>query len=277
MENALVPSQRQELLRMMRDEVPAPRLPDYPTIKMRNAKSSLKEIEKGEFCLLKKVDGKEEKEITKLGTNPRVIILKRRYSYSYYDEDTDTLVAWTNELDGFNPSQVVKLARKGPNGKTVQTFTWPEFKAWKEQDPLGKLLTFRNILYVIVGEPKIENLARLFVSNASVTGVRDGDKTGSYSDPLPDSFIAFEKPISFGNSAYSEYICELGSKWLEQNEYYLTTFKVVGPNDLLDETAAVYALLRKDLAVRYSQDFGDDKTDVIDLPALATGDELPEW
>lgn len=260
MSTALTTQEHDHLLSLARAQVGRPRLPDYPTLKMRNAKSSLKDVEKGAYCIVRKVekDGTMAEDIQAIDGNPELIILKRRYSYSYYDEEMDSLVAWTNELDGFTPDQTVKLARKGPNGKEIQTFNWPKFKEWKKSDPLGQKLGFKNILYVCLGLPKVENLARLFVSNASVTGVKDGEKTGDYKNPLPGSFIDFEKPLSWSGSSYLERVCQLGSKWLDQNEYYLMTFTDIGENKNIADTLPLFKLLMADLQMRYLQDFGAD-------------------
>lgn len=275
---ALAPADQNRLLSQARGEVSRPRLPQFPTIKMRNAKSTMKDIKKGEFALVKNIEGEggKSEDVTPLGPTPKIVILKRRFSYSYYDEDTQELVAWTNEIDRFAEGQIVKLAHKRGGKKTVRSFTWPEFKAWKEQADEGKKLTFRNVLYVCVGEPKIENLARLFVSNASVTGVTDGEKTGDYKHPLPGSFLDFEKPISWSQSAYFECVCELGSTWLEQNEYYLMTFKNAGPNESMDATLPIYGMLNTELAIRFAQDFGGDTTArPVGAPIEAEAIEVP--
>lgn len=245
METSITTTDRTNILAMAKSLRDGERPQQFPTLKMRNSKNPTSSVKKGEFYTSKIVDGKED--ITPLGANPHVVILHRRYSYSYFNKETEKLEAFTNEIDGFHPNQKVDLTIIAPGGsKTLQSFMWPEFKQWKAQDEeLGKKLTFKNIMYCVLGDPKPENVCRLFVSNASVTGVKDGEKTGDYKNPLLGSFTEFSKMFTYSGTEYCMSVCELGSQWLETNEYYLVTFKALMDNPETDECIALLGGLLK--------------------------------
>jgi hypothetical protein len=256
---ALTTADQQKYLQELRSEVGGSRSPQYPKIAMVNDKTEVKGMQKGEYYTSEQVkdDSGEYKTVTKsIGMSPEIVLLRRRYSYSLYSKSQEKLLAWTCELDDFK--QEVCLVNNSTGTPTVE-FSG-SFKAFKEyayqkyRDPVeGKnLLKFRNVFYVMY-QGKVY---RLFVSNASITGIPAGEKHGDYKNPQAESFLLFEKLIQAAEMHYTERVIRLGSKLKEGDSYYLMTFADAGENVQIGESIELRKQLDQDLKRRFVQDFG---------------------
>jgi len=219
---------RQEIMAKVRGEFRGgTKVPFIQQIKMKNVKNPLDQFEKGEWYTIKEND-EGEKVYESIGTEPEVVILKRCYSYSMYDKDNEKMLAWTNEIDGFSAFHnvcVVSMEHGKPEAAFVGDFK--KFQAAKKdiERQLGYKFKFVNVLYVLYKD----EVYRLIVSGASVTGVKDGEKYGSYQDVQPGSLEDFKNYIvSSESECYFFTRCKLGHKFLKKNEYYVSTFTTAG-------------------------------------------------
>jgi hypothetical protein len=150
----------------------------FPTIPLiRLANKDAKQAPEGEYFIETR-DG-EEKVIRKIGKTPEVTILYKTVTYSYFDETSNELVAWTSDIHGYGDNKVTLFLKE--DGKVSIDFdgTFNAFKDYRIKfdiiDPIskkkkGSLLTFKNVLYVLFeGIPY-----KMFVSNASAAGILDG-------------------------------------------------------------------------------------------------------
>lgn len=207
--------------------------------------------------------GDYQKKFTNIGRDPEVILIKRLYSYSCYNKKDKKVVAWTNEFEGFTANDEVFLIRK-PNGTPhLETrLPYPEFKQYRVKkyydDLEGKnKLSFRNVFYALYKG----RLCRMFVSNASITGVPEGEDHGDYKNPQPGSFVQFERGLRDDQGYvrhYSERKIRLGSIHNAKKDYYLMSFTDVGatPEAELIQALETKEKLDTDLNLRFMQDFG---------------------
>ena len=255
---SLTTAEQQKYLQDLRSEVGGARLPQYPKISMVNAKSEVRGMVKGEYYTSESVknDKGEYETMTKsIGTNPEIVLLRRRYSYSLYSKSQDKLLAWTCELDNFD--QQVCLVNNASGSPTLEfSGSYQDFKAYKDskyRDIEGRnLLKFRNVFYVLFGG----RIYRLFVSNASITGIPAGEKHGDYKNAQEGSFLLFEKQLQAAQVHYSERIIRLGSQIKEGDSYYLMTFADAGDNPNIAQAIEARQQLDADLRQRFAQDFG---------------------
>lgn len=250
---ALVPQGEEEarLLQEARGEVGIKRPPQMPQLRMYNvkAKENIPGVELGEWFIdeyvVDETTKKGEKIRTPLGAHPSVLILKARYSYKLYDKDADRLVGWTNELDPMDRDQLVRIVyHDGNEARVIATLTKREFKDLKDrartkskkldetltlEEKIASRLKYTNVIYVYL--PEADRGLRLIVSNASGTGVPDGEaKFGSFDDPQPLSFSEFkDKMTAERPEVLFKHYCILGSrKKLDvkgELEYYLMQFE----------------------------------------------------
>jgi hypothetical protein len=279
---ALTTVEQQKYLQDLRSEVGGTRLPQYPKIAMVNDKSEVKGMVKGEYYTSEQMknDAGEYETITKsIGTNPEIVLLRRRYSYSFYSKKQDKLLAWTCELDDFK--QNVCLLNNSTGTPTLEfSGSFREFKTYADQkyrDQEGKnLLKFRNVFYVLF-QGKVY---RLFVSNASITGIPSGEDHGDYKNPQEGSFLLFEKLLQASQMHYSERVLRLGSQLKEGDSYYLMTFADAGENLNIVEAINLRQQLDVDLRQRFKQDFGSfisqqaaqQDTDVVEAEIVTPAD-----
>jgi hypothetical protein len=206
---------------------------DIPTIKLKNSMSKVKGVKKGHFFTTEEIDG--EVKHTDLGETVEVVILNRYYTYSNYDKDTEKLVAWTNEIIDFDSNVCVYVPQEG-SAPTTEIMHFTDFKTLKKNDKWGRM-TFKNVLYVLLNE----KVYRMFISNASNTGVVDGDKYGDFDNPLPDSLMKFCDKVGAQAGCFTDKICILGANWLEDNNYYTISFNV-GDTPKVDAEAYAISL-----------------------------------
>jgi len=279
---ALTTAEQQKYLQDLRSEVGSARLPQYAKIAMVNDKSEVKGMVKGEFYTSEQVknDAGEYETVTKsIGMSPDIVLLRRRYSYSFYSKKQDKLLAWTCELDDFK--QNVCLVSNASGTATLEfSGSFQEFKMFRDQkytDQEGKnLLKFRNVFYVLFQG----RVYRLFVSNASITGIPMGEKHGDYKNPQEGSFLLFEKMLQAAGMHYSERILRLGSAIKEGDSYYLMTFADAGENLNIVEAIELRKELDADLRRRFAQDFGpllskqaaQQDSDIIEAEVVSTAD-----
>ena len=141
--------------------------------------------------------------VRELVKDPKIIILRKRYSYSYYDSTKNSLELWTNELDTFDASQPVVVFDKQKDLKKPEIMTYAEFKDAKlnraewvkvERGEARSLFTFVTVLYIVVDGI----IAKFFVKMSSLIG-QQADGTYDFKSPMPGSLKALEQEM--GNIA----------------------------------------------------------------------------
>lgn len=286
---ALTTEQQQQYLQELRSEVGGTRLPQYPKIAMVNDKTdvgSLKnamrdsngQLLKGQFYTSDQIkDGDEYKTVNvSIGMNPEVVLLRRRYSYSFYSKTQKKLLAWTCELDDFK-QQVALVNNSSGSPQLEFSGSFQDFKAYREknyQDKEGKnVLKFRNVFYLMFNGL----IHRMFVSNASITGIPPGEDHGDYKNAQAGSFLLFEKIVAAAGMHFSERVLRLGSQQKQGDSYYLMTFADAGENLKIVEAIDLRQQLDIDLKKRFAQDFGrllagkvESNPDVIDAEPVAS-------
>jgi hypothetical protein len=215
------------LLQADREKMGGGSLPTIPLIRLAN--KDMTQAPEGEYFTELRKGRDEEPETRQIGGSPKVTILYKTNTYSYYTPE-DGLIAWTSDIHGFSPLDHVTLYKK-KEGKAVIDFdgSWPDFKQHMEQkyvqiDPMTdrrkKLMKFRTVLYVLFeGKPH-----KMFVSNASSAGV-DSEGKPSFDSPQKQSLQAFTDACWNEKRALYEYSCTLGSRFIESSKpYYIMTF-----------------------------------------------------
>ncbi len=261
---ALTNAETQRALQHARSQVAGPRLPQIATIRMKNDKSDVKEFEKGEYFIERSQKNEESGETEKvrksIGMNPEVSIIRRLYSYSFYSEAEERLMAWTNEFEGFTFNDIVYLINNEKTPTRLEFHApYQEFKAYAQEhykDRSGKnLLKFKNVFYVwYEGE-----LFRMFISNASITGIPAEEKHGDYKNPQPGCFLNFEKTLLDEQGlqrAYFEAKCRFGSKQKDGDSFYIMTFENAGPPENIAGLVAVWQQFERDNKLRFVAEFG---------------------
>jgi len=276
-ETALTTQAEQSLLKLARSKTGTARIPLPPSIKMVNHKGEIKGMEYGEYYIetQEKEDNNEYQKVQKsIGMNPEVILLLRLYTYTMYSETENKPLYWTNEFADFKA--MVYLINNTIEQQYLQfSGSYPDFKKYKVEkftDKKGKSeLKFRNVFYVSY-EKKIY---RIFVSNASITGIPSGEKHGDYKDPQASSFLKFEESLETMDDgfrqAFLEVNCKLGSIKVQDEDYYLMTFENIGKNENLKADLQLFDEADKYVVLRTQAEFASLNTDPIvksDDPSL---------
>ena len=261
MSTQLLSPEQTEALNKARRMNAKPRPPVVPELKL--VQTDIGNIKAGNYIIKTYNPETKESDITKIGENPKVTILHRAYSYSYFDEVDKELKAWTNEFTGFtNLDQTFLFSKK--DGKAVAEFqgNYPQLKRYKNENYCFKkganvmsLLKFRTILYVLyAGKPY-----RMFVSNASNSGIDpDTGKPADMGRPMEGSLGKFCQEVSHSDAnAFFEHTCALGSTKIEPEgkpAYYLMTFKEEGKTEDLGAVTNIYMQLLSDLEIMLRND-----------------------
>src|SRR3990167_674243 len=267
-------TQLNSILSRARTEVGIDRLPFIPVMKLSNkGNQSIKisehetiDIPEQHFYISYVEENQDEgtaKRVIDIGENPEVVIIKRRYSYSFYSKTEDKLVAWTNEIDQFSLLQEVRIINNfGDAPFTEFLGTYFQFKKYKNDKYISKdgrqELRFRNILYIYFpNEFTDKKIFRLFVGNSSVTGVPEGEIQGSYKKPEPQSLLDFAKKVSVSEpNVFFKTKCRLGSKYHAGDiDYYMITFEPCGNVENFDEMANTWMKLTDELDIRFKIEF----------------------
>ena len=91
---------QQTALQKMRQANSKPSISAMPEIKFKQSDKEMGDLSKGSYYL--KTFENETVKTRDIGPNPEIVILHRAYTYSYYDEDAETLRAWTSDIDSFD-------------------------------------------------------------------------------------------------------------------------------------------------------------------------------
>src|SRR5687768_17617107 len=89
--NAVLSPEQTALLNRIK---PKPRLPRIPELRLYNTMMDVPDVERGEYFLSRYNPEAKKNDITPIGPNPKVVILRKLNSYSYYNEKLKRLVAW---------------------------------------------------------------------------------------------------------------------------------------------------------------------------------------
>jgi hypothetical protein len=264
---AVLSPEQQNVLAKARQVASRPNVQRVPELRLYNTMMKVDGVQIGEYFIQEWDTEAKEQKITPIGPNPKIAILHRCYSYSYFDEDAKDashpkgrLIAWTTEFNGFTALDTVTLfSSDGKDTKVEQQGSYKEIKAYinqkyvvqKPNGSIKKLMKFTNVLYVMY-EGKVY---RMFVSNASAAGV-DGDEGADFKNPQPESLLDYlGKASEVREAAYFENQCELGSRFVEgERQYYLMLFKLVGPNPDLVAAIDTYGKLLADLDMLQKMD-----------------------
>lgn len=235
-----------------RNKMGSTKVPQIKQIRLSN--KDMKQAPESHY-FIELYKGKDiEPEIQVLGPTVDVVPVYQTSSYSYFTK-ADGLIAWTSDIHGYTPLDIVTLYVKR-DGKVTIDFDgmYPDFKKFLAQkyttvDPITgkskKLLTFKNILYVLFnGE-----IHKLFVSNTSNAGVTT-EGYPNFESPEPGSLQLHLKKLWQGRQALYEYTIRLGSLLITSDAtdkterkkiakvpkpYYIMTFDVVGENKELSK------------------------------------------
>lgn len=255
--NALLSQDQQTALAFARQQNAKRSIPRPPEIRLHNVMMDVKGVEKGQYFINRFNSTTEENEAEPIGPSPKLLVLHRAYTYSYYDEQANRLVAWTNELTSFDEGQRVFLfCNNGEKAFIEKEGTFPEVQAYMKQKyviqkpggSLKNLMKFTNVLYVLYGgiDPE-KNVYRMFVSNASAAGVETPESTPDFKNPQPGSLLQFWRETQNRETAAFETWCELGSKYIEgTRQFWLMTFtpkEQVSDSDLGTVVGAYQRLL----------------------------------
>jgi hypothetical protein len=260
---SLTPEQ-QEALQNARSLNKRPSAPSIPQIKVASPSSEIEGVAPGNFYT-EVYDPETEKNIlTDIGVNPAVVILHRAYMYSYYDKDSNKLLAWTSDIQGFSKFDKVYLySIDGEKAGVEWDGGYQDFKKYikenytmenKRTGKVENLLKFRNVLYVLHGGM----VFRMFASNASVTGIAKDSTMPDYKKPQINSLIHFcdLAGVESGDTALFESVCELGTELRKNGEvrFYLITFRFAGPNPKLANAVDCWNALLASLKLMQEQD-----------------------
>ncbi len=244
---------QQAALAKMRKANAKPQISAMPEIKFKQSDKEMGDLSKGNYYL--KTFENETVKMKDIGPNPEIVILHRAYTYSYYDEDAETLRAWTSDIDSFDDFGTVYLFEKLPDGKVriekegSYQAVKPSIKSPKYQMTKGEkvknLMKFQSVLYVLY-----EGIVcRMFVSNASAVGIKEGEKFPDFDNP---QLLSLEHFVSTTRgeevSALSEFVCKLGSIYKKDSTvpYYILTFENVGRNEDIALAVDTYPKLMAD-------------------------------
>jgi hypothetical protein len=281
----ITPEQREQARARAMAEVQERQSTFLPTLKLKNVGGdAIEGVKDGEYFVTfqeEDDDGNKKKRVISVGANPAITIIKRLYTYSWYreakGETPARLMAWTNELEAFTDikpngerQEVVLVDNSQISGsgvdepKIVYDGNYKGFKEYKDQNYRDRdgdnLLKFRNVLYVYLPVDGTDKCVfRFYVSNASVTGVKDGAKSGDYKNPEDGSLLKFiesvqasEHGILYGTKA------KLGSRYKSGGiPYYLATFENAGPVANVDQMTDLYIQLETYLIAKFENDFGN--------------------
>lgn len=288
MSTALTVSEENDLLKIAIAEVGGKSLPIIPQIGMVNNMSDVEGMSIGEYYIRRSVeeDGERKTVYQSIGFKPELIILLRRYTYSRFSKSQDKLIAWTNELEGFSDDDMVHLINnKGEKPQLETSLPYPQFKSYINRtyrDDEGKMtLKFKNVLYV-----KYENeIYRMFLSNASVTGIPAGEDHGDYKNPQKGSFTAWERTLKAPEpQAYFFRTVKMGQSEVQGKDYRLMTFEDLGMNDDATRKQLLHDWhqLKRDLVtlqnIQFKQFIQRPFTAAVDeLPTLDSSDEPPPF
>lgn len=208
--------------------------PRIPEIKL--AQQDTSGVKAGEYYTQEYDSVKKEKVFKNIGKNPHIVILKKAATYSYYDEKSKTLVAWTSDIEGYSEYHNVILFKNGEKPFIEFKGSYPEFKAYSLKNytvtntvtnNVEKLLSFKTVLYVLFNE----KVYRMFVPNTGVAGVADGEKTGDFKNPQVLSLTHFLDSSSDMSSeaqsgAIFDTVCEMDSKLIPSTvDFWIMQFK----------------------------------------------------
>lgn len=253
MSTALTTPQQQQALAAMRAANAKPTVSSMPEIKFKQTDTEVQGLTKGHYYL--KTFENEEVKVRDIGPNPEVVILHRAYTYSYYDEQAETLRAWTSDIDRFDDLTYAYLFEKDDKG-TVRIIAEGSYPALKKSikspkyqvmkgDTVKNLMKFTNVLYVIFEG----QVCRMFVSVASSVGIAAGEKSPNFDQPQPlslEDFVQTTRGIE--TQGLGEFVCKLGSIYKKDvtQPYYLLTFENIGPNGDLSTATQYYTKLLQD-------------------------------
>lgn len=295
--------QQRELLQQARASSAKPFAPRISEIKLAPANKEVPGVPKGHYYIKEYNPDTKVTTCTDIGRNPRVVILKKAATYSYYSDKSDTLIAWTTDIEGYDETSPVVLFKNGAQGPSVEfKGTYPEFKAYAEQkyttyNPVEerseKLLKFSTVLYVLY-EDKVY---RMFVRNTGVAGLAEGAKSADFKKPQLLSLMHFLDTVNDLSSdqmsaACFESICQLDSKIMTGSgkngsktiEFYIMQFKNTGERPDIAHVVDIYGQLLKDLKAMLVNDLqrmsspGKVSAQVVDVPMIESEfvPELPD-
>lgn len=237
-----------------------PTVPNIPSIKLKNSEKKVEGLTRGYYFT--ETYENEEKKTRDIGPNPVVSILHRCYTYSYYDDDKDMLIAWTSEIEGFDSLDptVYLYSKKGDKAVVEYRGPYPVVKKYMKEnysiqkgDKQKSLMKFQNCLYVLF-EGKVY---RMFVSNAGAAGIAEGAKGPDFKDIQPKSLTDFiDSTRGAEMAALYEFNCKLGSRFIDDAEqpYHIMTFENIGPNEKIAETVPICRQLEKERAMMLQWD-----------------------
>lgn len=243
----------------------------YPAIPLiRLANKDQTQCAEGEYFIETKVkDG--EWEIQKLGKNPELVVLYQTRTYSYFDRESNQLVAWTSDIHGYGDNNVVLYLKT--DGKVTIDFdgTFNEFKSYRTKfDVINpatglkkeSLLKFKNVLYVLF-EGKV---CKMYVTNASAVGVQPDGKP-SFDKPQSRSMQYFTDAQWNTQQALYDVAVTMSSKLVKKmeasmpedkdviyaqvpNPYYIMQFESIRKLEGKELATAVEASMKAEAAIR---------------------------
>lgn len=194
--------------------------PNIPVLRLAN--KDMTQAPEGEYFIETRKGKDEKPDIEVVGKNPEIVILYKTYTYSYYDDTGNSLIAWTTDIHGFGDSPVTLFLKV--NGKVTIDFegTFNQFKKYRTKfdilhpvtkERTGSNLTFKTVLYVLCnGKP-----CKMFVSNASSVGVQPDGKP-SFDKPRDRSLQCFTDMCWNDQKALYDFAVTMDSRLVKKQE-----------------------------------------------------------